>query len=156
MNATLNCICSAPAGSPTFNTRRASSGSNWNASHGRQWMILVPDASTSSTSADPMIAALVNPAPEPSTSSRGKGPGPFISQEEALAAVQEWQIAELLGAQLVSEVEARRQAGACNTFEGHPDGVWLLQVRGTFEGSERTMLFFVDAVTGVQVCGEER
>ena len=84
------------------------------------------------------------------------GSGPLIDQEQALAAVQEGQIAELLGAQLMSEAEARRQSGACNTFEGHPDGVWLLQVRGTFEGSERTMLFFVDAVTGVQVCGEER
>ncbi len=54
------------------------------------------------------------------------------------------------------EAEARRQSDACSTFEGHPDGVWLLWVRGTFEGSERTMLFFVDAVSGVQLCGEER
>jgi len=84
------------------------------------------------------------------------GSGPFISQEEALAAVQEGQVSELLEAQLVPEAEARRQADACSTFEGHPDGVWLLRVTGTFEGSERTLLFFVDAVTGVQLCGEER
>jgi hypothetical protein len=84
------------------------------------------------------------------------GPGPFIDQEAALVAVREGQNIELLGAQLVPEAEARRQSGACSTFEGHPDGVWLLQVRGTFEDSERTMLFFVDAESGVQLCGEER
>jgi len=84
------------------------------------------------------------------------GPGPFIGQEAALADVQEGQNVELLEAHLVPEAEARRQADVCNTFEGHPDGVWLLLVRGVFEGSERTLLFFVDAVTGVELCGEER
>jgi len=98
-----------------------------------------------------------SPGPTPTPPIRQElGPGPFLSQEEALAAVWEGQVAELLEARLVSEAEARRQSDACNTFTGHPDGVWLLQVRGTFEGSERTMLFFVDAVSGVQLCGEER
>ena len=97
------------------------------------------------------------PGPTPTPPIRQElGPGPFLSQEEALAAVWEGQVAELLEARLVSEAEARRQSDACNTFTGHPDGVWLLQVRGTFEGSERTMLFFVDAVSGAQLCGEER
>jgi hypothetical protein len=95
------------------------------------------------------------PAPAPPIKQE-LGSGPFLSQEESLAAIRDGQVVELIGAQLVSEAEARRQSDACNTFQGHPDGVWLLEVRGTFEGSERTMLFFVDAVTGVQVCGEER
>jgi len=84
------------------------------------------------------------------------GPGPFIGQEAALAAVQEGQAVELLEAHLVSEAEARLQADACSTFAGHPEGVWLVRVRGKFEEMERTMLFFVDAVSGVQLCGEER
>jgi hypothetical protein len=97
------------------------------------------------------------PGPTPTPPIRQElGPGPFLSQEEALAAVWEGQVAELLEARLVSEAEARRQSDTCNTFTGHPDGVCQLQVRGTFEGSERTMLFFVDAVSGVQLCGEER
>ena len=79
MNATLNCICSSPAGTPTFSTRPASARSNFSASHGYQWMILVPEANTVSTRLPPMIAAPLNPAPDPSTSSRGNGPRPLIS-----------------------------------------------------------------------------
>ena len=85
------------------------------------------------------------------------GSGPFLGQGDALARVQEreGQQVELLDARLVSEVEARGQADPCNTFMGHPDGVWLLTVRGQFEGMARTMLFFLDATTGEQLCGEE-
>ena len=97
------------------------------------------------------------PGPTPSPPIRQElGPGPFIDREAALVAVREGQNIEMLGAQLVPEAEARRQSDVCSTFEGHPDGVWLLRVRGTFEGSQRTMLFFVDAESGVQLCGEER
>jgi hypothetical protein len=85
------------------------------------------------------------------------GAGPFLSQDEALARVREsqGQVVELLDAQLVSEVEARRLADACGTFEGHPDGVWVLLVRGSFEGMMRTMRFFANASSGEVLCGEE-
>ena len=83
--------------------------------------------------------------------------GPFLSQDEVLARAREreGQEIELLDAQLVSEAEARRGADACGTFFGHPEGVWVLAVRGTFEGAIRTMLLFLDATTGEQLCGEE-
>ena len=84
------------------------------------------------------------------------GPGPFISREAALAALGEGQNVELLEAELLSEAEARRRSDVCSSFEGHPAGVWLLRVRGDFEGSRRTMLFFIDAASGDQMCGEER
>jgi len=85
------------------------------------------------------------------------GPGPFLSEGEALARVRErdGQEVELLDAVLLSEAEARRRAGACSTFSGHPDGVWLLTVRGTYEGMTRTLVLFLDATTGAQLCGEE-
>jgi hypothetical protein len=85
------------------------------------------------------------------------GAGPFLSQDEALACVREReeQEIELLDAQLVSEAEARRRADACGTFFGHPEGVWVLTVHGTFEGAIRTMLLFLDATDGEQLCGEE-
>ena len=62
---------------------------------------------------------------------------------------------ELLGARLVAEAEARRGEGPCASFSGHVDGVWLLTVRGEFEGQTRTLLLFLDAKTGEQLCGEE-
>lgn len=85
------------------------------------------------------------------------GTGPFLSQAEALARVHEQDELEIqmVDAQLVSEAEARRLADACNTFFGHPDGVWVLTVRGFFEGTTRTMRFFLDATSGEQLCGEE-
>jgi hypothetical protein len=78
-----------------------------------------------------------------------------LSQDEALAQVLEGEGVELLNAELTSEAEARRRADACGTFMGHPTGVWLLLVRGTFEGMMRTMHFFIDASSGEQLCGEE-
>ena len=56
---------------------------------------------------------------------------------------------------IVAEVEARRWAGPCATFAGHPEGVWLLTARGQLEGQERTVLFFLDATSGVRLCGQE-
>jgi hypothetical protein len=61
----------------------------------------------------------------------------------------------LLEAKLVSEADARQFADACNTFESHPDGVWLLTVRGVFEDQTRTIRMYLDAPTGEQLCGEE-
>jgi len=85
------------------------------------------------------------------------GDGPFLSQEEALARVRErdGSETELLDAQLVPEAKARHKAEACDTFEGHPDGVWVFVVRGNYEGMTRTLRLFLDATTGEQLCGEE-
>jgi hypothetical protein len=85
------------------------------------------------------------------------GPGPFLSLDEALARVREreGQEVELLYAKLVSEAEARSRADACSSFLGHPDGVWLLTVRGYFEEMTRTLNLFLDATSGEQLCGEE-
>jgi hypothetical protein len=85
------------------------------------------------------------------------GSGPFLSQDEALARLREsqGQDLELLDAELLSELGARRLADACGTFESHPDGVWVLLVRGSFEDMTRTMRFFVDASSGDVLCGEE-
>jgi hypothetical protein len=85
------------------------------------------------------------------------GAGPFLSQNEALARIHDNKGREvtLLEAKLVSEVEARQSADACNTFESHPEGVWLLTVRGSFENQTRTLRMYLDATTGEQLCGEE-
>ena len=88
------------------------------------------------------------------------GPGPFLSQDEALARVREskGQEIELLDAHLMSEAEARRlgQLSPCSTdFMGHPDGVWVLTVRGVFGGTPGTFRLFLEATTGEQLCGEE-
>lgn len=85
------------------------------------------------------------------------GTGPFLSQAEALARVHERDGPEIqmLNAQLVSEAEARQLADACETFFGHPDGVWVLTVHGFFEGAARTLRLFLNATTGEQLCGEE-
>ena len=99
-------------------------------------------------------------APGPTPTSPVKqtlGPGPFLNQDEALARLREsqGQDFELLDAELVSELGARRLADACSTFESHPDGVWVLLVRGSFEGMTRDVRFFVDASSGEVLCGEE-
>ncbi len=98
------------------------------------------------------------PGPSPTPPVRQSlGAGPFLSQEEALAAARRAQGEgiELLGAELVPEAEARRRAAACGTYSGHSEGVWVLTVRGTFEGTGRTMRLFLDATSGQQLCGEE-
>ncbi len=85
------------------------------------------------------------------------GNGPFLTKEEVLAHVRErnGRETELLDAKLASEAEARQLAEACDTFMGHPDGVWVLIVRGVFEEMTRTMRLFLDAMSGEQLCGEE-
>jgi hypothetical protein len=99
-----------------------------------------------------------DPGPTPTPPVKPElGPGPFLSEEDALARVRErdGQDVELLDAALLSEAAAREQAEACSTFSGHPDGVWLLTVRGTYEGLTRTLDLFPDATSGEQLCGEE-
>lgn len=85
------------------------------------------------------------------------GPGPFLTQEEIAARLLDdsGQTPTILEAQLIPEVEARDRADACETFFGHPEGVWLVKIQGTYEGTTRTMILFLDAVTGEQLCGEE-
>lgn len=100
----------------------------------------------------------VPPGPTPTPPvKQSLGTGPFLSQDEALTRVRErnGHETELLDAKLTSEAEARQLADACNTFMGHPDGVWVLTIHGVFEGTTRTMRLFLDAVSGEQLCGEE-
>jgi Tol biopolymer transport system component len=102
------------------------------------------------------LASAPGPTPTPPIKQE-LGPGPFLSEEEALARVRErdGQGVELLDAALLSEASARQMADACSTFFGHPDGVWVLTVRGTYEGMTRTLDLYLDAITGEQLCGEE-
>ena len=97
-----------------------------------------------------------DPSPTPPVK-QALGAGPFLGKDEALARVHDSEGREvtLLEAKLVSEVQARQSADACNTFESHPDGVWLLMVRGVFEEQTRTIRMNLDATTGEQLCGEE-
>ena len=85
------------------------------------------------------------------------GSGPFLSQAEALARLggQFGADLDLLDARLISEAEARQGQSACSSFSGHPEAIWRLMVRGTFEGAVRTMRMFLDAGSGEQLCGEE-
>ncbi len=85
------------------------------------------------------------------------GAGPFLTEAEALAKVRTQNDAtpELIEGQLVTEAAARDLNGPCSSFAGHPDGVWLLTVRGEFEGQTRTMRVYLNATTGDQLCGEE-
>ena len=56
----------------------------------------------------------------------------------------------LLSADFVFESQARGRAQACNTSMGHPDGLWLLTVKGQFEGQARRMQLFLDATSSEQ------
>lgn len=100
------------------------------------------------------------PGPTPTAPiKQNLGSGPFLSQDQAatLARKRAGGTLELLTAQLLSEQAARSAAAnsPCGTFMGHPEGVWLLLVRGPFEGTTRTMRLFLDAKSGDQLCGEE-
>lgn len=100
----------------------------------------------------------VQPSPSPTPPVKQVlGAGPFLSQDEALAHVRdnEGHAVTLLDAKLVSKAEARQSADACNTFERHPEGVWLFTIRGSFENQTRTLRMYLDATTGEQLCGEE-
>jgi hypothetical protein len=97
----------------------------------------------------------VAPGPTPTLPiKQALGPGPFLSQEQALAALMQQRPGdlELLGAQLVTESVAR-DCGA--DMGGHPDGIWMLVVRGTFEGETRVMRLYLDGMTGQLVAGEQ-
>ncbi|MCC6189503.1 MAG: hypothetical protein IT318_10730 [Anaerolineales bacterium] len=99
-----------------------------------------------------------DPGPTPTAPVRQDlGTGPFLTEAQALAAAEQraGSPLELLAAALMPEAAARRQAEACTAFMGHPDGVWLLTVRGPYEGQTRTLRLFLDAVSGEQLCGEE-
>ncbi len=101
----------------------------------------------------------VQPGPTPTSPvKQSLGPGPFLTSDEAFTRIQEkgeGEGIELISARLVPEAETRMPSSPCSTFFGHPDGVWLLTVHGTFDGLARTMLYYVDAMTGESLCGEE-
>ncbi len=87
------------------------------------------------------------------------GAGPFLTEAEAFAeaSARAASIIENLGGELLSEAAARQavENGPCNTFTGHPEGVWLLRVSGQFEDRPMQLRLLLDAVTGEQLCGEE-
>jgi hypothetical protein len=92
------------------------------------------------------------------------GKGPFISREEAVTRAHK-QSAEnfpeaenftLVEARLLPEAEARRDNPGCNAqMEGHFDGIWMLRVKYTREGTEFTSDWFLNATNGEWLCGEE-
>ncbi len=85
------------------------------------------------------------------------GEGPFLSRDEIIAIARErYGDIEILDARLVAEKEARyTDVRTCYIFPDHPEGVWLLVVRGELEGATRTVRFFLNGKTGEQSCGEE-
>jgi len=100
----------------------------------------------------------VLPGPTPTLPIRqALGPGPFISQEDAIERVRP-RSREPLGlveARLVSEAEARRTAGLCvATFRGHHDGVWIITNRPDPADPVPSTRWLVDATTGTEICGE--
>jgi hypothetical protein len=98
-----------------------------------------------------------HPGPTPTPPiKQALGPGPFLSEARARARVRELAGAdvELLSARLIPEAEARGLSGLCNTFSGHPDGVWLLTVRGSFHGRVEERRWYLEATTGESLCGE--
>ncbi len=100
----------------------------------------------------------VPPAPSPTPPvQQVLGPGPFVSEEEALTAACDQFAGEIepLGVQLVSEAEARRLAGSCAAFGGHTGGVWVLSLRTPRAARTHTMRLFLDAATGRPLCSEE-
>ncbi len=87
------------------------------------------------------------------------GPGPFLTEEQAFAKARERSESPIEngGGELMSEAAARQLVtnSPCNTFTGHPEGVWVLRVSGQFEGRAMQLRLLLDAVTGEQLCGEE-
>jgi hypothetical protein len=97
-----------------------------------------------------------DPGPTPTPPiKRVLGPGPFIPETDAFARVRQRHGAELelVAARLVPEAEARGSSGPC-TFDGHPDGVWVVIARGVFGGRIADYRFYVEATTGEWLCGE--
>ncbi len=99
----------------------------------------------------------VPPEPTPVPVKQVLGPGPFLSQQEALAQASARASGplDLVEARRVPEAEARRVPGPCRGFfGGHPDGVWLLTVREAAGDGAPTRLLMVDATTGEQLCSQ--
>jgi hypothetical protein len=98
---------------------------------------------------------LPGPSPTPPVKQQ-LGSGPFMSQDAIMAQLRakHGDSVRLLEAQLVPEAEARKLEYNCYTFQGHPDGVWLLKVEGLFTSTRAAYILF-DAATGTQLCGAE-
>lgn len=103
------------------------------------------------------LAAPLQPSPTPPVR-QALGPGPFLSEEDALAAAcgrLEQQIEGVLEARLVPEAEARRLAGRCSGFLGHRDGVWLLTLGTPLATRTGTLRLLLDGESGEELCREE-
>lgn len=100
----------------------------------------------------------VLPGPSPTPPVRqALGPGPFLSQEEALRGACDscGNKIEAAEAQLVTEAEARRLAGPCRSLAGHYDGLWVLTVHTPAAGHTGRLRLFLDAASGRELCREE-
>jgi hypothetical protein len=98
----------------------------------------------------------VLPGPSPTPPVKQQiGSGPFLSEEAIVARVREkyGNKVNLLQAQLVSEAEARKPEYNCYSFQGHPEGIWLLKVEGLFEPQSQAAYLLFDAVSGIELCG---
>jgi hypothetical protein len=88
------------------------------------------------------------------------GEGPFLSEDDARYSglmASGLTGAETVDAHLVSESQARQAVpGACRSFDGQPEGVWLVTVRGQSPtGQTVQRLVFLDATTGTRLCQTE-
>lgn len=95
------------------------------------------------------------PSPTPPIK-QAVGEGPFLSQDEVVAAARQTynNTLELIEAKLISEAEMRRLGSNCATSRGHPDGVWLLRARVIYDGRGQTVLVGLNAKTGARLCSE--
>ena len=85
------------------------------------------------------------------------GPGPFLSEREALAAVCDCLGGEIesFTARLLSEAEARRLAAQAAAFGGHYDGIWVITVNTPRAARTNTLRLFLDATNGHELYREE-
>jgi hypothetical protein len=103
------------------------------------------------------LAAPPEPSPTPPVR-QALGAGPFLRQEQALAAgcgCLNQEIDAVLEQRLVSEAQARQLGGPCAGFRGHTDGVWALAVKTPLAKRTGALRLFLDAATGRELCREE-
>ena len=105
------------------------------------------------------FALAVPPEPSPTPPVRqALGPGPFLTEEDALAAgcgCLNGEIDAVLAQQLMSELQARQIGNSCAGFGGHTDGVWTLTVKTALAVRTGALRLFLDAATGRELCREE-
>jgi hypothetical protein len=99
----------------------------------------------------------VPPGPTPTPPiKQALGTGPFLEKDQVLALMRtKYGVdATWLGGTLLSEAAARKNAGGCSGFQGHPDGVWAITIRGIADSAPGTIQLQLDATTGVELCSE--